>query len=310
MGFKLIVDPTASLPPEIIEEFKIQMFGYMVTVNGEMHTETRDNNALLVFYDQFAKTSMDQISIMPFTKDYVHHHFTEYVLHKHDFAFVQTASALDSDLFSLCNEVQPFVLKTFRAMRERGELETHFRMRTLNTEQVYAGLGLVMIQSCELITAGTTKHDLVQKTEEFKTTVTSYTSVASATPKAATLSEKKGFFGTIGVRSDSSVSIIHHQRSQQSVVDHVDSMAKAVDAVCTQVIGDIERGVSYPIVTISYAGLLGELDNSLAYNELKKVADVKGLQLVTSMMSMTAAATLGHGAISAACSLEQPSKWQ
>lgn len=308
MSFTLIVDPASSLLPEISSGFKVQMFHKQVKLGNKVYDESQDREVLREFYAAFALAEPGTASIEPFTRDYVHHHFTEYVIGQYDYALVQTATEQVSDLFALNNEVQPFILKTYRAMRERGQLDGLFGVRVMNTGLEYAGLGLVAIYTCELLSLKSSKHDMLLKTDTFKDTVYSYTVPTSSSPRAAQFTERKGLLAGLAGKNAASP-IIQTHKNISAAVKKSDDIFEAIDLVFTHLASDIEQGLSYPIITVTYAAEVDGLESLVTYNELLRIAEEKNIEVVTSMMSMTAAVELGYGALSVAFATDVEPYW-
>lgn len=308
MNIKLIVDPSSSLSSEIINEYGIQVLEKQVNVDGTVINDTNDQEVLFSFYENTFNDITKSIAPEFFSEHHVHHHFTEYVIDHCDYAIIQTPTDQFDELFEFSSIAQPFVLKTYRAKRERGQIDVHFGMRVMNSGTQYAGLGLLAIYTAELIQSAKSKHEFLLASDTFKDKVYTYSVAAPSSKVAERFEEKKSLFGSLTGKGNKAPIVQSHQNSV-TAISKASSFKDAVNQLFSGVAKSVQSGLSYPVVTINYAGDLDNLDSFSGYNELCVVAEANNVRLITSLLSMTSAADLGPGSVSVAIASDTAPSW-
>ncbi|NII11966.1 DegV family protein [Oleiagrimonas sp. C23AA] len=301
MRIGLVMDASCDLPRQFIEAHHIEILPITVRIDGEAFVDQRDPDELRRFFDEQLGSRSHAAETEPLSADEIHALFLERLAIEYDCVFCLTITASRSPIHDNATRASFAVLKDYRTVRQRAGVTGPFLMRVIDTQSLFAGSGVVVVEAARQIDAG---HNPAQIRERLE--YVAQRSYAYALPRdlyyLRARAKKKGdrSVGLFGAALGSALDIkplIRAHHGETGPVGKVRGFETGVETLIEHTIERIRAGLLVPVVTVSYGGALEELPAMPGYTRLREVCIEHEIELLESPMSITGMVNVGEGGL-------------
>ncbi|MCH2191732.1 MAG: DegV family protein [Gammaproteobacteria bacterium] len=302
MKYAIVIDSVAAVPSSFIERRPFEVMPVSVEIDGELVPDTFDEQTLVDFYTSGQLKVKSSIVSSPPSANQITKLITETVAPKYDYAFCQTISKQISPTFDNFQMAAKGIAKKAREVRNGLGIEHSFHMNCINTGSTISGCGLIAIYADMILNKGKSYNDFLKIINMFTRAVHCYACVTDILYSRARAQEKgiksmsfpAAFFGkTIGLNPVVKISY-DHVTEPVAMKRGIDN---SVNAMLDYAAERIPEGLYAPIINISYAGDLNDLERFTSYQNLLDVAQKHKVTILTGVMNLAAGVIFGPGAV-------------
>ncbi|MCW8196405.1 hypothetical protein F6455_16545 [Proteobacteria bacterium 005FR1] len=214
------------------------------------------------------------------------------IIPRYNYAVVQTVSSKRSDQY----EHWQTVIRKLSQLRQESGKDT-FGMTVIDTGTAFSGQALVALETVRLARGRLSRRELIQRVKDFIPFLQAYTAPADL-----------GYLRRRAVqRGDNTVSLLNTlvgkalrispvvfgMNNDLGLSARVKGHENATKRIIEHAMEAIHRGLHSPLITVSYAGPLDELEEQPRFYELQQLAKAKGCKLFTSTARLSSAINLG-----------------
>ena len=302
MRVGLAVDSACDLPLAFLEENNIFVLPITVHINGKSYVDTRDPRRTADFYRSGMLTKENAAETKAFSSDEIRNLFLEKVVVDYDFAFIETITQARSQVYSNTIDAMLRISGEYRQRRQQAGVEGPFSMRVVNSRTLFAGQGVLAVETVRMIRQNVPKNELRRRVEEITPKV--YTYVVA--PDIYYLRERAR------ARGDKSVSwagaflgnllevtpIICANDDNTWPVAKIRGFDNAVQKLFANAEQQIRGGLLSPYICVSYAGDHGMIGQLPGFDSLQRTADAHDVEVLTTMMGIAGGTWVGPGTVS------------
>lgn len=301
MSIAIIVDSTCDLPQHYVADNNVEILPIDLLLNGETYKDTKNPLEIAAFFSGDQVSKMVNAQSLPLSVEQICDIFYKKIVTKYGYALVLTAAKGRSNTYENAVQASLSINKNYQSYRKAAGLESGFTMRVINSGTLFAGLGIATSYAVDLVANNTSKVQLRQKVEEFKSNIYTYcipSDLFYLRTRAKTKGDKSVGLMTalIGKALDVIPVILGHMDDTQPVAK-IKGHNKAVDRVFDHTIEQIDQGLKIPRVVISIAGEIEWLHQFDGYHRLLKKAKTESIEVLSSVMSIAGGVNLGPGTI-------------
>lgn len=297
MRTAIVVDSSCDLSEADRKSQKIELWPIDLVRDVGISPDLRDEPQTLAI---FAGASALPNSSQPMDQIRARAKLMEYATRQDQLLYISVMSARSPALLQARTAAAslPLSLRTERTVRHLPEFQFH----VCDSTQAFAGyawMGAFAAQQLKNLTVA----EVSKAVDAIAPIVCSYTvpdELSTIRERALKRGEKSvGLIGyVIGTALDIKP-VIACRNSKTGAVARLRGFENAVSEVIDAVTGSINsNALSYPLVTIAYAGPLVRLQKISALRALKKACEGAGIMLLQSVMSITSAVNVGPGTFS------------
>jgi len=311
MSIVLIVDAACDLPKDFLDKRGIHLLPISIKVDDQIYIDDKDSHRLQAFYRQKLLTLKHEAESFPFSSAEIHQLMMHDIVPNYDFGLIQTVSQKRSAIHANCIEAQGLVQKSCRQSRANGENKRIFSMRVMNSGTLFTGQGVLAAFTSDLIAAQKSKHDILRLAEAFKRKIYGFVippDVAYIRERARKRGETSlSALGAFVAKSLAIKPIIQAKNDATKPIAKVRGFDNAVNRLFAYGIERIELGLLSPYVVVSIAGDEAGLNDFEGFLELKAVAKLHQVEIISCVMGLTSGLNVGPGAVSLALAAEDHS---
>jgi DegV family protein with EDD domain len=301
MRIGLVVDSACDLPPDFIDKHRIAVLPITIRIGAQEFVDQRDPQATLAFYrDHLANAAEGETA--PLSIEQIKRVFLERLVIDYDFVFCLTIASSRSPIFENATQASLAILSQYKPIRARAGVQGPFALRVIDTQNLFAAQGVLAVEAANLIAAGAAPNRIRERLDSLIPNLYLY-GLPSDLYHLRARAHKKGdksvgwFKYAVGSALDIKPLIRGHRNETAPVASlhHFDKGAQR----CFQFLARrIREGLLTPIVCLSFGGELERLERLPGYEEMRTVAREHGVEVYTSVMSITGGVNVGEGALS------------
>ena len=299
MSAYLMVDASCDLPEGFLEENNIGILPIQINIAGQKLIDNHDPDKLRSFYKDNLLSQDDYASSQAWSSEQISQHILDNVVQDHSSLLIETLIRERSEIFENANAASFTVIRDYKNVKSNN---SHFSMRVIDGGSMFTGMGVLAMQTNQLVAKGHSASELRQELDDFKKKLWVYMA-----PR-----DVKYLRSRIKQRGDRSVSwagaqfgkmleitpVICAKNNDTFPVGKVRGFNNTIDSLFDQVGAKVREGLAAPYVLVSVAGPISDLENMQGYQRLQQTCADCSVELHACMMSMTGAVNLGKGAIS------------
>ncbi|MFT4045059.1 MAG: DegV family protein [Solimonas sp.] len=302
MRVGVVTDATCDLPYEFLRAHDIGILPVTIRLGDERFDDTRDPRTTRRFYAEQLAASDQEAETQAYGVEQLRALLLRRVVPFYDYVFCVTISATRSSLFDSAAKAAFAILADEQsAPSGRGP----FVLRVLDSRSMFCGTGVLVAEAAQQARAGMTPFELRRHLDALRDQLCAYM-VPGDLYYLHRRAQKKGertvdwFSYALGTVLDLRPVILGYRGETQTVA-RVRRYGQAVARMLAHVARQIDAGeVSTRHVCVSYGGELAELTAMPGYAQLREAAARRGIELLPSMMSATAAVNVGAGCVAVA----------
>lgn len=300
----LVVDATCDLPEAFLRDNDIRVLPIHIRLGDDLLVDARDPEATLHFYANHLAESGLEAETVPYTAEEIREEFLKRIVLDFDCVFVLTVTSTRSPIFENAQKASFAILNDYKAVREQHQVSGPFSMRVIDSRSLFCGTGVLAAEAVRLIGEGLAQNQIRKQLDELRDHISAYMVPADlyyVRTRAKKKGEKSVGLMTYAIGSALDIKpVLHAYRGETKPVAKVRHYEAAVEQLMAYTCRRIADGLRTPTVCLSYGGDPTEIGKLPGYTELAATARQHGVQLLTSIMSATAAVNAGGGGIAVA----------
>lgn len=301
MRVGLVVDSACDLPYQYILDNDIFILPISVRIDGELFVDDHDPVRTLDFYQSGRIAKGHDAESVPYSAEQIRDLFLEQIVVNYDFAFLETITRVRSPIYQNAWEAMHAVLKQYRAHRQAAGREGAFSMRAVNSRSLFAGQGVLAAHTLRLIRSGVAKAELRSKVEALTGNLYAYV----VPPDLYYIRERArkkgdssvGFLGAMLGKALEITPIVCGHNDETFPAAKVRGFDAAVTKLFDYAIERIRAGLLSPHLCVTYAGDPAIIPELPGFERLAAAAEEAGVELLTSIMSVTGGVNVGPGTV-------------
>lgn len=304
MRVGVVVDATCDLPQDFYREHNIGILPISIRLGDEILVDERDPEATLKFYtEQLDAKGLDAETI-PYSSEQIREKFLERLVIDYDYIFCITVTSSRSPIFENATRASFTILNDYKNIREKAGVTGPFALRVVDSKNMFCATGVLAAEAAKLAKAGQTPNDIRRRLDDLRDNICGYM-VPSDLYYIRARGMKKGeksvglFTYAIGSALDIKP-VIQSYRGDTLPVAKILGYDRAVEKMFNHVARQIDRGISTQHICISYGGNPERIARLPGYRALAQVARENGVDILSSIMSATAAVNAGGGCVAIA----------
>jgi len=309
MRIGLVMDATCDLPLEYVQENNITVLPILVNVEGETFSDQHDPAEIQRFLDSGMGSRSHGAETTPYSAEEVMNLFLERLIIDFDCVFCFTITATRSPVYEQVNKASFSILKNYRPLRQEAGVSGPFLLRVIDTQTLFAGSAIPVIEAVRLVEAGQTPGQMRERLEYIAQNSHGYLiprDLNYLRQRARKRGDRSiGLFGaTLGSALDIKP-ILRGWRGNTEPVSKARGFENAAETLFKHIEDRIRNGLLVPAVALSYGGDLDVMRHLPGYNELRRTCADHGIDCMECQMSITAMANTGQGALAAGFACEE-----
>ena len=300
MRIGVVIDAACDLPRSFIDQHGIEVLPIRVHFGDREFIDVRDANATMAFYRHYLANKEVVAETEPLSADEIRDLFLDQYVLKYDHVLVITVTSSRSPIFENATKASFAILSGYKERRKQANVEGPFSLRVLDSKTLFTGQGVLVYEALRLLKEGNLSFDQLRPAvESFTQYVHAYLVpedlVYVRTRARAHGDRSVSWLGyQLGTLLDIKP-ILQAYRGQTGPVAKVHGFNAAVAQMFDMAVTEIKRGLRTNVICMSYAGNPDVIRQHPAYANFAKVAAAHGVELLLTVMSITAGINMGPG---------------
>ena len=300
MRIGIVVDSACDLPADFIERENITILPVTVQIGNAVLADVRNQEATMSFLSGDTAARAYEADTTPFTVQEVHDLFLSKLVLDYDYVFCITTTRSRSGIYDNAVQASFTILNDYKPVRSAAGNNTPFSLRVIDSQNVFAAVGVLAVEAARLRAAGETPPKIRARLENLAL----YTQGYMVPPD---LHYMRNRLKKRGDRSVSFISaalgttldikpILHCNRGETEPVAKVKGLSNATDKMFDFASSRVKHGLMTPTVSISYGGDLEDIHTNPGYLRLLKTCEEHNVEVFESVMSLSGLVNVGKGA--------------
>ncbi len=301
MRIGIVVDSACDVPPDFIEREQITVLPVTVQIGDAVLADMRNEQATLNFLTGDTAAQAYNADTTPYTVQQVHDLFLSKLVLDYDYVFCITTTRSRSGIFDNAQQASFTILNDYKPVRAAAGLNTPFSLRVIDSQNVFAAVGVLAVEAARLRAAGEGAPKIRARLENLAL----YTQGYMVPPDLHYLRNR------IKKRGDKSVSflsaalgtaldikpVLHCNRGDTAPVAKVKGFENAAEKLFKFAGNQIRAGLMTPTMSLSYGGELAAMRALPGYDDLRVTCASHNIELFESVMSLSGMVNVGKGAV-------------
>ena len=310
MRIGIVADSACDLPADFIERENITILPVTIQIGQAVLADVRNDEATMTFLSGETAARAFEAESTPFTVQQVHDLFLSKLVHDYDYVFCITTTRTRSGIYDNAVQASYTILNDYKPVRAASGNNTPFALRVIDSQNVFAGVGVVAIEAARMRAAGETPPKIRAHLENIANNTHGY----MVPPDLHYLRNR------IKKRGDKSVSflsaalgtaldikpVLTCNRGETRPVGKVKGFGNAVEKMFDFAGKRVRAGLMTPTMNLSYGGELDEMRQLPGYERLRETCAEHNVEVFESFMSLSGLVNVGKGAMVVAFAGEAP----
>lgn len=301
MKIGVVIDSACDLPRSYIEKHNLEIMPVTVNIEGEQFVDVRDPDATMAFYKDYLSNPNMDAETEPLSVDAIRDLFLDEFVLKYDRVLVITIAGSRSPIYENATKASFAILSGYKERRKNAGMEGAFVLRVLDSKTMFTGEAILVHECLRLLNEEQLPFEKLRPAvEEFTHNIFAFL-VPESLYYVRTRARAHGdrSVGWLSYKMGTMLDIkpiLQAYRGETSPVGKVHGYEAAVNDLMDRAIERIKNGTLLSkLVAMSYSGNPEVVKKYPKYAELSKAAEEHGVELLLSVMSMTAAINVGPG---------------
>ena len=301
MRIGIVVDSACDVPTDFIERENVTILPVTVQIGSAVLADMRNEQATLNFLTGDTAAQAYNADTTPYTVQQVHDLFLSKLVLDYDYVFCITTTKSRSGIYDNAQQASFTILNDYKPVRAAAGLNTPFSLRVIDSQNVFAAVGVLAVEAARLRAAGEGAPKIRARLENLAL----YTQGYMVPPDLHYLRNR------IKKRGDKSVSflsaalgtaldikpILHCNRGDTAPVAKVKGFENAAEKLFKFAGSQIRAGLMTPTMSLSYGGELDAMRALPGYDDLRVTCASHNIELFESVMSLSGMVNVGKGAV-------------
>lgn len=304
MRIGVVADATCDLPAAFYREHRIEVLPTTIRLGDETLVDTRDPETTLHFYaEQLASRGLDADTSPP-SADAIRQQLLARAVLDYDYVFCVTLTATRSPIFEHATKASFAILNDYKDVRAAAGIREPFALRVVDSRNMFAGTGVLVAEAANLVRAGAPPLQIRERLDALREEICGYLvpdDLYYIRNRAIRKGEQSvGFLSyAIGSVLDIKPVLLCH-RGETEPVAKIRNYQRAVEKLFAHVAAQLREGISTRHVCLSYGGDPARIHELPGYELLAQAAQDCEVEILSSILSATAAVNAGGGCLAIA----------
>ncbi len=304
-NYCIAVDSACDLPHPFIVANNVKVLPITVLIDGQIFRDFRDPKTTLDFYAYYGNHKDGLVQTSPLTVDEMSTILEEELLHHYDGTQVITINAERSKIYDNVREAALIKLPKLKALHRDVTGSSQFRLRVFNSTTMFTGQAIIAHEAVRLLRdEGLELERLEPRLAALADQVYAYVVPRDLYYLHARAREKgDNSVGWFSYKVGNLLNVKPVVQCYRGVTEPAFKAAgfdAALQRLFARTLEAIDQGLVTPLVAMSYGGDLEEIRANSHYIDFVNAAQARGVDLLLSLMSTTAAVNVGPRAFSLA----------
>lgn len=301
MRIGIIMDSACDVPNDFIEREHITVMPVTIQIGNAVLADVRSEEATMSFLTgETGERAFEAVST-PYGVQEVHDLFLNKLVHDYDYVFCITTARSRSGIYDNAVQASYSILNDYKPIRAEAGNNTPFALRVIDSQNVFPGPGVVVIEAARLRDAGEAPPKMRQALEALVRDVHAY-----MVPRDLYYLRNR-----TRIRGDRSVSlfsavmgsaldikpVLHANQGETEPVAKVKGFEHAVERMLDFTGKRVRAGLHTPAVVLSYGGDLAEMRAMPGYARLHETCAEHEVQVYETFMGLPGIVNVGKGAL-------------
>ncbi len=300
MRIGIVVDAACDLPPEWLDAAGIVLLPATVHIGGTSVVDLRDPQATLAFIRTHGRRG-HSAQTAAFPADRIRSLFLDRLVIDYDHVFCLTVARSRSRIHDNARHASYAVLNEYRQPRTAAGHATPFALQVLDSQQVFAGQGILPVEAVRLRDAKASALEIHSRLEFLAGRSYSYM-VPRDLGYLRARTRRRGdrsvslLAATLGAALDIRP-ILHCHQGETGPVDRVRGFEPAARRLFDFTCERVHEGLLTPTLCLSYGGEFDAMRALPGYDRLIASCREHGIEVFETVMSLTGLVNVGPGAL-------------
>ncbi|PJJ97463.1 fatty acid-binding protein DegV [Lysobacteraceae bacterium NML91-0213] len=300
MRIGIVVDAACDLPPQWLDRAGIVLLPVTVRIGDAELVYMRDPQATLAFIRDHGLRG-HRARTAAFPADRIRSLFLDRLVIDYDHVFCLTVARSRSRIHDNATHAGYAVLNEYRQRRTAAGHPTPFVLRVLDTQQLFAGQGILPVEAVRLRDAGASAPEIASRLEFLAGR--SYSYMVPGDPgylRARTRHRGDRSVGILAAtlgRAFDIRPVLHCHRGGIRPVGRVRGFDAAAHRLFDFACERVRDGLLTPTLCLSYGGELDAMHALPHYDRLIATCRDHGIEVFETVMSLTGLVNVGPGAL-------------
>ena len=303
MKIGVVVDSSSDLPSSFFRNGDVELMPTVITVGDQSFDDTKDDQRTIRFHtevlERMRQKSDVDASTRPYTSEKIEALFLEKLVCQYDHVFCIMASHARSDIYDHAFKASRGILTKYKPIRRGAGLDGHFSLAVINSENVFAGTGVLAAETVRMIKTGASPSEINRRIQE----VVPHTFCYLVPPHLDHIYKRAS------QRGDKSISwlgfkvgamldikpIMVARNDETKGIAKIRGYEPAVEIMFANATRAVEAGLMSPEIIVAYGGDPAELPNLPGYSRFRDAAIIAGYKLNITPMSISGSVLAGPG---------------
>ena len=310
MRIGIVVDSACDLPSDFIEREKVTILPVTVQIGQAVLSDTRNEEATLNFLTGETAERAFEADTTPYTVQQVHDLFLSKLVLDYDYVFCITTTRSRSGIYDNAVQASYTILNEYKAVRQAAGNNTPFALRVIDSQNVFAAVGLLAVEAARLRAAGEGAPKIRSRLEHLVLHLHGYM-VPPDLHYLRNRIKKRGdksvsfFSAALGTALDIKP-VLHCNRGDTAPAAKVKGFDQATEKLFDYVGDRVAQGLMTPTVGLSYGGELEQMRALRGYERLRARCAEHNVEVFESVMGLSGMVNVGKGALVAGFAGEAP----
>ncbi len=301
MRIGIITDSACDLPNDFIEREHITIMPVTVQIGQAILADVRNEQATMSFLSGETAARAYEAETTPYGIKDVHDLFLNKLVHDYDHVFCITTASSRSGIYDNAVQASYTILNDYKPIRAQAGNNTPFAMRVIDSQNVFASVGIIVIEAARLRTAEESPPKIRAQLENLVANLQGYM-VAPDLHYLRNRIKKRGdksvslFSATIGTMLDIKP-ILHCNKGETGPVAKVKSFDAAAEKLFNFASEQVRRGLLTPTVSVSFGGDMDALHHLPGYSRLRDTCRERNVEFFECFMGLSGLVNVGKGAL-------------
>lgn len=309
MRIGIIVDSACDLPNDFLEREHITILPVTVQIGQAVLADVRNEEATMNFLSGETGARAFEAETTPFTVQQVHDLFLSKLVLDYDYVFCITTTRTRSGIHDNAVQASYTILNDYKPVRAASGNNTPFMLRVIDSQNVFAAVGVPVVEAVRLRAAGETPPRIRAALEHLARHTHGYM-VAPDLNYLRNRIKKRGdksvsfLSAALGTALDIKP-ILHCNQGETEPVAKVKGFAHASERLFDFTTRRVKAGLLSPTVCLSYGGPLEEMRKLPGYDRLREACAERKVEVYESFMGLSGLVNVGKGALVVGFASEQ-----
>ena len=301
MRIGIVADSACDLPNEIIDRENVTILPVTIQIGQAVLADVRNEEATMNFLTGETAARAYEAESTPFTVQQVHDLFLSKLVHEYDYVFCITTTRTRSGIHDNAQQASYTILNDYKPVRQAAGNNTPFSLRVIDSQNVFAAVGVLAIEAARLRAAGEVPPKIRARLEAVAQNLQGYMVPPDLNYLRARI-RKRGdrsvslLSAALGTALDIKP-ILHCNKGETGPVAKVKGFDTAAEKLFSFAAQRVRAGLMTPTMCLSYGGELEKMRALPGYEALREVCADHNVEVFESVMGLSGLVNVGIGAL-------------